>query len=573
MYIKNIHIENFRNFQNTDIPLKKLTIIVGENDAGKSNLLDAVRLVLNNNGLAYFSRSLSITDINKDSVEEFQEYLWNNSAKITEKLNDNAYMKTVYEKIPVVKVRVTFTDAKTEYQKQLLRDWINLTDDEEVCFEVEYSFAPIKLREFIEECLFLQDRVDNFMIPVEKYEYRIYSVNNAKGVNKDKLKNFNISIINAERDTFSENDRQNSYKLVSSLIERSITKEDRAQIEDSYNKFFDEIQEINSFKKIFEKMQENKKFENLKDFIDEMRLIPNFPNLKNIFTNINIGYGEEFLYQKGLGTRNFMYLVLLFSYFQNNDKIFNLLCIEEPEAHLCVNNFNLVLDFINKSAEVQNDFMQLLITSHNPKVINKLKLNNVIILKNNKTISLDNVNAELVNYLAKRPNFDILKILFATRLILVEGSTEEMFINTMLDKDIGILNEIEVIAIGQKGYKIFLDIWLQIHKDDLTSCIGVVRDFDNQPNAKKEHQVYDDKNNNIFVRTTEGYTLEDDLAATGKNEHNIKTYFETEEDVAEFLKNSKADNMRRLCEAISENKINIELPKHIKEIIECVKSY
>lgn len=31
--------------------------------------------------------------------------------------------------------------------------------------------------------------------------------------------------------------------------------------------------------------------------------------------------------------------------------------------------------------------------------------------------------------------------------------------------------------------------------------------------------------------------------------------------------------MRRLCEAISENKINIELPKHIKEIIECVKSY
>lgn len=146
MYIKNIHIENFRNFQNTDIPLKKLTIIVGENDAGKSNLLDAIRLVLNNNGLAYFSRSLSITDINKDSVEEFQKYLWNNSAEITEKLNDNTYMKTVYEKIPVVKVRVTFTEAKTEYQKQLLKDWINLTDDEEVCFEVEYSFAPIKLR-------------------------------------------------------------------------------------------------------------------------------------------------------------------------------------------------------------------------------------------------------------------------------------------------------------------------------------------------------------------------------------------------------------------------------------------
>ncbi|MFR5525461.1 DUF2813 domain-containing protein [Holdemania filiformis] len=573
MYIKNIHIENFRNFQYIDIPLNQFTIIIGENDTGKSNLLDAIRLVLNNNGLQYFSRSLSITDINEESVERFQNYLQENAKEISEKLEDKDFMKSVYKKIPIVKVKITFVDAKTEYQKQLLKDWINLSEDDEICFEVEYAYAPCKLRDFIEECLFLQDKVENFMIPVEKYEYRIYSVNNSKSINKDKVKNFNISIINAERDTFSESDKQYSYKLVSSLIERSITKEDRAQIEDSYNKFFDEIQDIKSFKKIFEKIQENKKFENLKDFIDEIQLIPNFPNLKNIFTNINIGYGEEFLYQKGLGTRNFMYLILLFSYFQNNDKTFDFLCIEEPEAHLCVNNFNLVLDFIKKSVEVKNDFMQLLITSHNPKVINKLKLNNVVVLKNGKAISLKQVDDKLVNYLAKRPNFDILKILFAKRLILVEGPTEEMFINTFLDKEVESLNEIEVIAIGQKGYKTFLDIWLQIHKEDSTSCIGVVRDFDNQPNAKQEHQTYDDENENIFVRTTEGYTLEDDLAATGKNETVIKDYFETQEAASKFLKDSKADNMRRLCEAIAENEIIIELPKHIGEIIECVKNY
>ena len=39
MYIKNIHIENFRNFHCIDIPLKKLTIVIGENDAGKTNFL------------------------------------------------------------------------------------------------------------------------------------------------------------------------------------------------------------------------------------------------------------------------------------------------------------------------------------------------------------------------------------------------------------------------------------------------------------------------------------------------------------------------------------------------------
>lgn len=178
--------------------------------------------MLNNNSLIYFSRSLSITDMNKEAADDFQKFLRENAAEISKKLDDQEFMKTVYKKIPIIKIKLTFDDAKTEYQKQLLKDWINLNDEEEICFEVEYSYAPPKLRDFIEECFFLQDKVESFMIPVEKYEYRIYSVNNSKGINKEKVKNFNVSVINAERDTFSENDKQNSYKLVSSLIERSI---------------------------------------------------------------------------------------------------------------------------------------------------------------------------------------------------------------------------------------------------------------------------------------------------------------------------------------------------------------
>ncbi|MBO5057008.1 MAG: AAA family ATPase [Lachnospiraceae bacterium] len=573
MYIKNIHIENFRNFKYIDIPIKQFTIIIGENDSGKSNLLDAIRLVLHNNGLQYFSRTLGITDLNEDALDEFYAFLNENASIIAKSLDDKEFMKGVYEKIPTVRIRITFDDAKSEYQKQLLKDWVNIDDEDEISYDIEYLSAPVKQKDFIEECLFLQEKVKRFMIPIEKYEYKIYSVNNGKAINKDKAKNFNVSVIDADRDTFSQSDKQNSYRLISSLITKSITSEDRVKVEESYNSFFSEIQNIQSFKQIFNRMKDSRKFENIQEYIDEMQLIPNFPNLKNIFSNINIGIGDEFLYQKGLGTRNLMYLILLFSYFQVNDKIYNFLCIEEPEAHLCVNNFNLILDFIKKSVEIQNDYMQLLITSHNPKVINKLKLNNVVILKNGKAISLQDVDKQLVNYLAKRPNFDILKLLFAKKLILVEGSTEEMFINTLLDKESYILNEIEVIAIGQKGYKTFLDIWLKIHKNDSTSCIGIVRDFDNQKIAKQEHNKYDEQNENIFVRTTEKYTMEDDLVATGNNEERIRTLFKIEGDVSDFLKNSKADNMRLICEAISENKIEIEVPSHIGEIIKCVMEY
>ena len=75
----------------------------------------------------------------------------------------------------------------------------------------------------------------------------------------------------------------------------------------------------------------------------------------------------------------------------------------------------------------------------------------------------------------------------------------------------------------------------------------------------------------IFVRTTENYTLEDDLVRTGSNCKVISTYFKIENDVdvvSDFLKNSKANNMLDLCIAIEDLKILIEVPKHISEIIE-----
>jgi hypothetical protein len=43
--------------------------------------------------------------------------------------------------------------------------------------------------------------------------------------------------------------------------------------------------------------------------------------------------------------------------------------------------------------------------------------------------------------------------------------------------------------------------------------------------------------------------------------------------VLKELKSNKADYMRRLCEAIIDEKIKLEIPKHIGEIISCVRDY
>ena len=46
MRISRVNVVNFRNFQNLDVPLHDNAVIVGENTVGKSNLLHALRLVL-----------------------------------------------------------------------------------------------------------------------------------------------------------------------------------------------------------------------------------------------------------------------------------------------------------------------------------------------------------------------------------------------------------------------------------------------------------------------------------------------------------------------------------------------
>lgn len=567
MYIKTVHIKNFRNFRNIDVPLKPYTTIIGENDIGKTNFFDAIKLLLNNNSIQFYSKRLALTDINDSAIKEFQEKTYENLKSIKQRIENNEDLKDIYEMIPIVTITLSFSDASDDYQKKLLCDWLT-QDDDTIKYEIEYTFKPKDNLEFIKTMCLMLELDKNANIPIEMYEYTIYSTNNHKPINTQKYNNFNISIISADRDNFSEGTNKVSYKLISTLLEKNLSSEDKCKIGKAYNEFFGEIKDLSSYKSIFEKLDENK-FSNLNDIVKHLELLPNFPNLNTIFSNINIGYGNEFLFQKGLGKRNLILMLLLFANYNNNERKYNLMCIEEPEAHLCINNLNIILSFIEKSNLDKNKFLQTIISTHNSKTINKLKFNNVVLLKQDKAITFDK-DDKLTRYLAKRPNFDILKILFANKIILVEGATEEMLINTLIELDNNLLNDIEVVAIGQKGFKNFLDIWKKINTGS-DKKIGVVRDYDNQENAKNEHDIYND-NKNIFVRTTNGYTLEDDLVNTNNNKNILSKLFNIDDPII-YMKNNKTDAMLELCEHLllpdnDVNKITISIPKHIKEILD-----
>ncbi|EGQ7856816.1 AAA family ATPase [Vibrio parahaemolyticus] len=564
MYIRKVTINNYRSFRTFEAKLQQLTVVIGENDTGKTNFFTALSLPLSGNLIDFNQKRLSVSDINKDSVIDF----------LTSVVNDDTEENQL-KKIPKVSVTVEFADPKDAYETALLAKWIVADGDNET-YKIRYDFKPKDdkdLLEVVKKSLAGKtlDDINWFTLPVELYDYQVVSVNNEKPIAYSDLKHVSLHSINAERDDFSESSSMKSNSIFTKLLMNTLNDDDKGQINTAYSEFFSAIEKTETFDKV---IGTNDDFENYDSIIKQLECTPNLPNLKNILSNITLKYGNEFLYQKGLGQRNLIYILILFAYYKSCGDTFNLCCIEEPEAHLSVNNLRLVRDFIEKSSSNSGSLVQTIISTHNPSIINKLKISNVLAFTGEKAISLSDTPTKLVDYLRKRPNFDILKLLFANKVILVEGPTEEMLISTYLSKQPA-LNDIDIIPIGQRGYATFLDIWLALNKDNQNKKIGVVRDYDNSDAAKAKHDAYDTAHANVTVRTTTNYTLEIDLVEAEDNLALLNGLFEMKGDldaVSKHMINGKTARMLDVCDAMvdEENPLDIKLPAHIAEVIEAV---
>lgn len=75
MYISKVDIKNYRNFKDFSIELKPFVTVIGENNIGKSNLLEAMFLVLSHDISVYKKRKLEIEDFNFQCIDEFKKAL------------------------------------------------------------------------------------------------------------------------------------------------------------------------------------------------------------------------------------------------------------------------------------------------------------------------------------------------------------------------------------------------------------------------------------------------------------------------------------------------------------------
>ena len=284
---------------------------------------------------------------------------------------------------------------------------------------------------------------------------------------------------------------------------------------------------------------------------------------------------EEELSMQGLGYRNLVLLFVLINSLlgKETDIALDVLTIEEPEAHLCINNTRLMVSFL-KAFTDKNKTVQLFYSTHSTEFINKMNLKNVVVLHNGKAYSFaDELEDEDFAYLAKNPNLDLFKLFFSKKCILFEGISEELLIRSYIDSK-ETLSDIEVLSF-HKGFKKIMNIWKKVNEGS-GNKLGIVRDYDNQPNAKKQHDKYND-DKEICVRTTEYYTLEPEIVNTGDNYKILKNKYGdvfgwndmTAEQLTEAWKNAKATDMFTICKDLASGELEgFQMPKHIQDVID-----
>ncbi|HMO78143.1 MAG TPA: AAA family ATPase [Candidatus Paceibacterota bacterium] len=208
--------------------------------------------------------------------------------------------------------------------------------------------------------------------------------------------------------------------------------------------------------------------------------------LKNILEKLELSLKE--VKNPGLGTLNKLFISSeLLHLKKDNWNGMKLGLIEEVEAHLHPQSQLQVMEAL----QAQNG-IQLVLTTHSPNLASKIKIENLILCYKNKTFPLKSSETKLdikqYKFLEKFLDVTKADLFFAKGLILVEGWSEEILIPSIAKK-IGIdltKKGVSVINIGNIGFQNYINIFLRQNEPYLDLPIAIVTDSDVRPYRKEE---------------------------------------------------------------------------------------
>lgn len=204
----------------------------------------------------------------------------------------------------------------------------------------------------------------------------------------------------------------------------------------------------------------------------------------NIETDITLYDNGIPLDNKGSGTQCFIKTKLSLSRYVNE---IDTILIEEPENHL---SYTKMLELIESIRNADN--RQLFISTHNNLIATRLNLQKCILLNSVSIniVSLSGLSDETARFFMKAPDNNMLQFILSNKTILVEGDAEFILMEDFYNKSTGKLlstSGIGVIAVDGKCFKRYLEI-----AQFLKNKVAVITDNDGdyEENINKRYSDY-----------------------------------------------------------------------------------
>ncbi|MDL2215952.1 AAA family ATPase [Ruminococcaceae bacterium OttesenSCG-928-N02] len=516
--IKKIKFINYKRFCNYTIePNSRINILAGDNEVGKSSVLEAIDLVSSGNIRKVEAIGIDRL-LNIEAVQAFNSGI------------------RIYDNLPLIIVELYLngdfdhTMNGKNNTDRLVCDGIRLVCAPNADYQTEIAES-------------LREQEDYFPYDYYSIRFSTFADEGDTGYKK-KLRSILIDSTNMGSD-YATNDfvkRMYIQYTESDTKERAVHKSKYRQLKNSFRA--DSLQSLND------------RIPTDKNYAFGLKSSSSL----GLETDLMIYESEISIDNKGTGKQ--VFIKTDFALERAGDFV-DVVLIEEPENHLSHVNLRKLIERI---ADAQSG--QLFITTHNSLISTRLELQNLLIMHErsaNKPISLHDLSADTAKYFMKAPVANIIEFTLSNKAILVEGPSEYMLFEkfyTSVTNHKPEMDGVNIIDVRGLSFKRYLEI-----SKLLGSKVAVVTDNDGNKQQccidKYSDYATEDNIGIFFEADEEKHTFEKVLYAD--NTTLCNQLFGT--NAVEYMLKNKTEAAYQL---LAQND-NIAVPEYIRGAITWIK--